>query len=163
MEVSVADQKMVLTDRGRIVAVYPVSTSKFGEGGGWGSNTTPLGRHRVARKLGGGLPAGAVLKSRRFTGEILEPNAPGRDPVVTRVLWLDGVESHNRDSLSRHIYIHGTTEERKVGERASYGCIRMRSSDVVDLYSRVGVGARVDIFTEPLSPRVRVPGATGKP
>lgn len=153
MHVSVADQKMVVTDRGEPVAVYPISTSKFGLSSRPGSYATPLGAHRVVKKIGGGLPQGAVLKSRRFTGEILPINAPGRDPIVTRVLWLSGIESGNRNSYERLIYIHGTPEERTIGTPASYGCIRMRSRDVVEVFDRVGVGAKVDIFTGPLSER----------
>jgi lipoprotein-anchoring transpeptidase ErfK/SrfK len=153
MHVSVGDQKMVVTDRGEPVAVYPISTSKFGLSSRPGSYATPLGAHRVAKKIGGGLPQGAVLKSRRFTGEILPINAPGRDPIVTRVLWLNGIESGNRNSYERLIYIHGTPEERTIGTPASYGCIRMRSRDVVEVFDRVGVGAKVDIFTGPLSER----------
>lgn len=153
MHISVADQKMLVTDRGQPVASYPVSTSKFGLSSAPGSYGTPLGRHRVVKKIGGGLPAGAVFKSRRFTGEVLPVDAPGRDPIVTRILWLDGRESRNSNSYERFIYIHGTPEERSIGRPSSYGCIRMRSRDVIALYDRVGFGAKVDIFPEPLSSR----------
>lgn len=148
--VSVTEQKMEVTDRGRLVAIYPVSTSKYGVGSRPGSNATPLGRHRIAKKIGGSLPEGAVLKSRRFTGEVLRPNTPGRDPVVTRILWLDGAEARNRSSFSRHIYIHGTPDELHIGTKASLGCIRMRSRDIVSLFDRVGAGARVDIVPGPI-------------
>jgi lipoprotein-anchoring transpeptidase ErfK/SrfK len=154
MHISVADQKMLVTDRGEVVAAYPVSTSKYGLSSVPGSYATPLGRHRVAKKIGGGLPEGAVMKSRRFTGEILAIDAPGRDPIVTRILWLRGTESGNRNSFDRLIYIHGTAEEKNIGLPVSYGCVRMRSRDVVALYDRVGVGARVDIFREPLAERL---------
>lgn len=153
MYISVADQEMLVTDRGEAVATYPVSTSKFGLSSAPGSYGTPLGRHRVVKKIGGGLPAGAVFKSRRFTGEVLPVDAPGRDPIVTRILWLDGKESRNRNSYGRFIYIHGTPEERNIGQPVSYGCIRMRSRDVIALYDRVGLGAKVDIFPEPLATR----------
>jgi hypothetical protein len=113
-----------------------------------------LGKHRVVKKIGHGLPPGAVFKSRRPTGEVLPVDAPGRDPIVTRILWLDGKESHNRNSFGRFIYIHGTPEERNIGLPVSYGCVRMRSRDVIALFDRVGVGARVDIFREPLSARL---------
>ena len=151
MHISVADQKLLLTDRGELVATYPVSTSKFGVNSREGSYGTPLGRHRVAKKIGGGLPLGAVMKSRRFTGEVLPVDAPGRDPIVTRILWLQGLETRNRNSFARNIYIHGTPEERNIGLPVSYGCVRMKSRDVVELYNRVGTGARVDIFSEPLA------------
>ncbi len=153
MHISVADQKMVVTDHGNAVATYPVSTSKYGLSAKPNSYGTPLGKHRVAKKLGDGLPLGAVLKSRRFTGEVLPVDAPGRDPIVTRILWLQGRESRNRNSYARLIYIHGTPEERNIGIPTSYGCIRMRSRDVVALFDRVGIGARVDIFREPLAHR----------
>lgn len=151
MHISVADQKLLLTDRGELVATYPISTSKFGVNSREGSYGTPLGRHRVAKKIGGGLPVGAVMKSRRFTGEVLPVDAPGRDPIVTRILWLQGLETRNRNSFARNIYIHGTPEERNIGLPVSYGCIRMKSRDVIELYNRVGNGARVDIFSEPLA------------
>lgn len=154
MHISVADQKMLLTDKGEPVATFPVSTSKFGLSSAPGSYGTPLGKHRVVKKIGHGLPSGAVFKSRRFTGEVLPVDAPGRDPIVTRILWLDGNERHNRNSFGRFIYIHGTPEERNIGQPVSYGCIRMRSRDVIALFDRVGVGARVDIFREPLGRRL---------
>ncbi len=153
MHISVADQKMLVTDQGKPVATYPISTSKFGLGSNPGSYATPLGKHRVAKKIGHDLPHGAVFKSRRFTGEVLPVDAPGRDPIVTRILWLDGKEPRNRNSFDRYIYIHGTPEERNIGQPVSFGCIRMRSRDVAALFERVGVGARVDIFTDPLDTR----------
>lgn len=153
MHISVADQQMLVTRDGEPVASYPISTSKFGLSSTPGSYGTPLGKHRVVKKIGDGLPQGAVFKSRRFTGEVLPVDAPGRDPIVTRILWLDGKEPHNRNSFERFIYIHGTPEERNIGLPVSYGCIRMRSRDVVALYDRVGVGARVDIFREPMANR----------
>ena len=109
-----------------------------------------MGELEIAEKIGGGLPAGAVLKSRRPTGEVLAIDAPGRDPVVTRILWLRGLEARNANSYDRDIYIHGTPEERRIGTPASFGCIRMRSRDVIALYDIVGTGARVFIEDRPL-------------
>ncbi|MEN8679047.1 MAG: L,D-transpeptidase [Akkermansiaceae bacterium] len=146
MVVSVRDQKMLLVKDGRPVKAYPVSTSKFGLGSQSGSNRTPLGNHVVAKKIGGGAPKGAVFKSRRQTGRIMKPNTIGRDPIVTRILWLSGKDSHNRNTFRRCVYIHGTPAEHKIGRPASYGCIRMKSSDVIDLYRRVGEGAGVKII-----------------
>jgi L,D-transpeptidase catalytic domain len=120
MIVSVSDQKMLLVKDGNPVKTYKISTSKFGVGDRPGSNCTPLGRLQVAKKIGGNAPIGSVFKSRRPTGEILRPNAPGRDPVVTRILWLTGTESRNRNAFRRTIYIHGTPEERRLGAPASY-------------------------------------------
>ncbi len=144
--VSVRDQKMVLVKDGRPVKSYPVSTSKFGLGDRPGSKHTPLGTMKIARKIGSGAPSGAVFKSRRRTGEVLEPNSPGRDPIVSRILWLRGTEYKNRNTYRRFIYIHGTPEEWRVGSPASYGCIRMKSRDIIDLYQRVGIGAEVRVI-----------------
>lgn len=152
MIVSVAEQRMVLLDKGKPVATFPVSTSKFGLGSSGRSNFTPLGRHEIAKKIGGGQPLGMKFKSRKPTGEIVPVNAPGRDPIVTRILWLKGLEPQNRNTYSRYIYIHGTPEEYKIGTPASYGCVRMRSADVARLYDRVGPGAKVDIVRGTLPP-----------
>lgn len=148
--VSVNDQKMLLVHDGTPVKTYRISTSKFGVGDRPGSNCTPLGRLQVARKIGDNAPIGCVFKNRRPTGEVIKPNAPGRDPVVTRILWLTGTESRNRNTFRRTIYIHGTPEERRLGSPASYGCIRMGSRDVADLYNRIGHGTDVFIIREPI-------------
>lgn len=145
LRVSVKDQKMALYDQGQLVRVYGVSTSKFGLGDDRSSCRTPLGKMKVAKKIGNGMPPGMVFKSRRPTGEVLRPNAPGRDPIVTRIMWLAGTESKNRNTYSRFIYIHGTPEEARIGQPASYGCIRMRSMDIIDLYNRVPVGVTVKV------------------
>jgi len=144
--VSVRDQKMMIVNDGQPVKSYSISTSKFGLGDRPGSKYTPLGTMRVARKIGDGAPSGAVFKSRRRTGEILRPNSPGRDPIVSRILWLKGTQDKNRNAYRRFIYIHGTPEEWRIGTPASYGCIRMRSRDIIDLYRRVGVGAEVKVI-----------------
>ena len=102
MIVSVRDQKMLLVRDGTPVKTYKISTSKFGVGDRPGSNCTPLGRLQVAKKIGDNAPIGAVFKTRRPTGEVLKPNAPGRDPVVTRILWLTGTESRNQQRLPPH-------------------------------------------------------------
>lgn len=144
MIVSVNDQRMLLVKDGNPVKAYRISTSKFGIGDRPGSNCTPLGRLQVAKKIGDNMPIGSVFKGRRPTGEVVSPNAPGRDAVLTRILWLTGTESRNQNAFRRAIYIHGTPEERRLGAPASYGCIRMASRDVADLYGRVGSGA--DVF-----------------
>ena len=149
--ISVPDQKLALVQNGVRVAEYPVSTSRYGVGDRFGSYATPLGWMEVAQKIGQGSPLGAVFKDRHPTGEILHPNAPGRDPIVTRILWLRGIESTTRNAYARGIYIHGTPVERMIGRPASYGCVRMRSRDVADLFSRVDVGTRVDITNAPLN------------
>ena len=148
--VSVKDQKLGYYRDGRLVQSYKVSTSKFGIGDAPGSCQTPLGKHEVVAKIGHGLPTGAVLKSRQWNGEVLKPNAPGRDPVVSRIMWLSGLEPTNKNALRRFIYIHGTTEEARLGKPASYGCVRMSMADVVSLFNEVNVGAKVVITKERL-------------
>ena len=149
--VSVPEQRMVLLNDGLPIAFYPVSTSRFGPGDTPGSNGTPLGALEIAEKIGGGAPLGMKFKSRVPTGEIVPVDAPGRDPVVTRILWLRGLDPDNAHAYDRYIYIHGTPEERNVGQPASYGCVRMRSRDIAALYEAVGKGARVFIRNEPLT------------
>jgi len=149
--ISTRDQKLALLDRGNLMALYPVSTSKFGLGDSRGSRFTPLGQLQIAEKIGDSAPPGTVFKDRRRTGEIVLANSPGRDPIVTRILWLRGLEAQNANAFGRDIYIHGTPEEWRLGSPASYGCIRMRSSDIIQLYNIVGVGAAVTIVNTPLS------------
>ena len=152
--VSTREQKLALIDRGNVVAIYPVSTSKFGLGDWRGSRFTPLGKMQIAKKIGDNAPTGAVFKDRIRTGEIVAPDSPGRDPIVTRILWLRGLETQNVNAFSRDIYIHGTPEERNIGRPASYGCIRMRSSDIIQLYNIVGTGAAVTVVNAPLAAAV---------
>ncbi len=149
--VSVPDQRLAVVENGVCVAKYSVSTSKFGVGDRPRSFATPLGMLQVAAKVGGNAPVGSVFRGQRRTGEILRPNAPGRDPIVTRILHLRGLEAQNARAFRRGIYIHGTAEERRIGRPASYGCIRMRSRDVVRLFDSVPVGARVEIVNMRLS------------
>lgn len=149
--ISVRDQKLALVQAGHCVVEYPVSTSRYGVGDSFGSYATPVGTMEVARKIGEGWPLGAVFHDRRPTGEVLRPNSPGRDPIVTRIIWLRGLEFSTRNAYARGIYIHGTPVERLIGRPASYGCVRMRSRDVADLFEHVGVGTRVNITTLPLS------------
>ncbi|MEQ1859838.1 MAG: L,D-transpeptidase [Chthoniobacteraceae bacterium] len=154
VRISVAEQKLVVLRDGMWVQKFSVSTSKFGLGDSFGSYKTPLGRLRVCEKIGAGLPAGAVLTHRNATGEVLPVNARGRDPIVTRIIWLDGLEDCNERSRARGIYIHGTVEEGKIGKPVSYGCIRMRSREVMELFDMLPVGALVTIQQEKL-PRVK--------
>jgi hypothetical protein len=148
--ISVRDQKLMLVQNGAKIATYPVSTSKFGLGDAWGRMTTPLGLLQVAQKIGDHAPVGAVFHNRRWTGEILAPNVPGRDPVITRIIWLRGLETQNAHAFSRCIYIHGTSEEKTIGRPASYGCIRMKSNDVTALYNQITLGAFVQIVPDRL-------------
>jgi lipoprotein-anchoring transpeptidase ErfK/SrfK len=154
--ISTREQKLALLDRNNVMAIYPISTSKFGLGDWPGSRFTPLGELQIAEKIGGNAPPGAVFKDRRRTGEIVRVNSPGRDPIVTRILWLRGLQAQNARAFSRDIYIHGTPEESKIGTPASYGCIRMRSGDIIHLYDIVGLGAAVTIVNTPLA--TAIPG-----
>jgi hypothetical protein len=162
--ISVRDQKLVLLRNGSKVATYPISTSMFGLGDGWGRMTTPLGYLAVEKKIGDNVPVGAVFHKRRLTGEVLQPNTPGRDPITTRIIWLRGLEPQNAHAYQRCIYIHGTPEEKKIGQPASYGCIRMKSKDVAELYDQVPLGAVVQIIpdrlpkTEKAKPRQEMSG-----
>ena len=153
--ISVRDQKLMLVQNGGKVATYPVSTSMFGVGDSWGRMTTPIGYLAVEKKIGDNVPSGAVFHKRRLTGEILQPNAPGRDPVITRIIWLRGLEAQNAHAFQRGIYIHGTPQEKTIGRPASYGCIRMKSSDVTELYNRLPVGAVVQIIPDGLPKTVQ--------
>jgi hypothetical protein len=147
--VSVPEQKLYVFDAdGHKISSYRVSTSKFGIGDTRSSYTTPTGQLEVASKIGHGVEPGTVFRHCRPTGEICPPNAPGRDPIVTRVLCLRGLERQNAHALSRGIFIHGTPDERHIGRPASYGCIRMKSRDVVELFEQVRPGTRVEITTD---------------
>ena len=152
IEVNLAAQTlMLLYGDGRLVA-YPVSTAARGRGCMNGSYCTPVGRHRVRLKIGGGCPPGSVFVGRRATGEVLTEElrlaTPDRDWILSRLLWLEGMEPGiNRggdvDTLRRFVYIHGTADEARIGEPASHGCIRMRNDDIVELFDLVPAGTEV--------------------
>jgi hypothetical protein len=148
--ISIPEQRMALLEDGAPMATYPVSTSKYGIADFPGSYGTPVGDLEIADKIGGSAPSGTVFKDRRRTGELVSVNSPDRDPIVSRILWLKGKEPQNANAYSRYIYIHGTPEERNIGLPVSYGCIRMRSRDVIELYDIVGKGALVTIVDAPL-------------
>jgi hypothetical protein len=150
--VSVPEQKMyVFNDGGDKVASYRISTSQYGIGDGRGTYATPAGQLAISGKIGDGADIGTVFKGRCRTGEVCKINARGRDPIVTRVLPLRGLEKHNSGAENRRIYIHGTPDERNIGKPVSYGCIRMRSRDVIELFDMVNVGTRVEITQDRVS------------
>jgi lipoprotein-anchoring transpeptidase ErfK/SrfK len=153
--VSVADQKMAVVVNGKVFRDYRISTSRYGEGDSWGSWRTPTGILQIAGKIGSAAPAGAVFWRRQVTGEVLPANAPGRDPIVSRIIWLRGLEGGNRNAYKRCIYIHGTPQEAFLGRKASFGCIRMRSVDVIEVFNWVNVGTPVAIMEEPLGRAVK--------
>jgi lipoprotein-anchoring transpeptidase ErfK/SrfK len=139
---------------GSIIRHYPVSTSRFGGGELSGSYRTPRGRHIIRAKIGGGQPPNTVFVERRPTGEIYSPELserfPGRDWILTRILWLSGCEPGlNRlgkvDTMRRFIYIHGSPDSVEMGRPGSIGCVRMRNADILDLFERVPAGTIVDI------------------
>ena len=144
IHVSVAKQQLALK-RGRAVErTFSISTSKYGLGAEEGSFKTPTGRFRIAEKIGAGQPHDIAFKARvplRPSAEMLGAD----DLVMSRILWLDGVESHNQNTFDRYIYIHGTNHEEEIGKPASHGCIRMRNADVAELFDRVEIGTPVVI------------------
>ena len=152
IRVTLANQQLVLHEASGERRVYQVSTALNGAGERVNSECTPRGLHRVRLVIGHGCPANAVFTGRRFTGEIYSDDLaelhPGRDWILSRILWLTGTEPGlNRggecDSLRRYIYIHGTPDSEPVGIPRSHGCIRMRNRDVIDLARRVGSGTPV--------------------
>jgi lipoprotein-anchoring transpeptidase ErfK/SrfK len=154
IRVDVAAQRLDLLDGDVVEASYPVSTAARGVGEREGSEQTPRGRHAIRRKIGGDAPLRAAFVGRRPTGEICTPERfaeePDRDWILTRILWLDGLEDGRNcggevDSMRRYIYIHGTPDEAGLGAPGSHGCIRMSNADVVELFDRVQKGTLVEI------------------
>ena len=154
LHIQLTRQSLTVLDDGRPVHEFLVSTSRYGPGERAGSQCTPRGAHSVRAKVGAGLPPGAVFVGRRFTGEIYDADLahrfPSRDWILTRLMWLSGREpGRNRfgavDSLRRYIYIHGTPDVEPVGVPFSHGCIRMRNTDVIELYEMIDTGTIVDI------------------
>lgn len=152
LHVSVAKQKLHLYEEGVLVKEYDISTAAKGVGEMLGSEQTPRGLHIIRAKIGAGLPLNTVFVGRRPTGEIFSPELgeknPNRDWILTRILWLSGLEvGKNRlgifDSMRRYIYIHGTPDYVKLGVPGSKGCIRMRNAELVELFDRVPAGTRI--------------------
>jgi lipoprotein-anchoring transpeptidase ErfK/SrfK len=144
IHVSIKNQQLTLKENDQSIRTYPVSTSRFGIGTEKGSLKTPTGRFRVAGKIGGDMPDGTI-----FAGRV--PLEPGQarplteDLVMSRILWLDGLDEHNSNTRDRFIYIHGTRHEDKIGMPASHGCVRMRNADVIELFELVDEGTPVVI------------------
>jgi lipoprotein-anchoring transpeptidase ErfK/SrfK len=142
IHISIRDQRLTLKEGETLVRTYPVSTSRFGIGAEEGSMKTPIGRFRVAGKIGDGLPSDTVFQS-RVPLKADDPLPPTEDLVMSRILWLDGLDEHNANTRDRFIYIHGTKHEDKIGNPASHGCVRMRNADVIELFDLVDEGASV--------------------
>ncbi|WP_395746945.1 L,D-transpeptidase family protein [Prosthecobacter sp.] len=155
--ISVEEQTMVTFEDSRPKKRYAVSTSRFGVGDKLHSCLTPLGHLEVTEIIGDGLPKGALLRGRQPTGEILRPNTPGYDAIVTRILRLRGTEPRNARAMQRCIYIHGTTAEKCLKTAVSWGCIRMGSRDIIHLCRWVKPGTRVDIVPGKLPPPEMLP------
>ena len=155
IEIDVPTQSLILKDaQGRILMQNRISTARNGVGEENGSEKTPRGAHYIRARIGAGLPADAVLVSRRPTGEIYSPSLraayPNRDWILTRILWLCGLEPGknrlgNVDTMRRYIYIHGCPDEDPMGVPGSRGCVKMRNREIIELFDRVAPGTRVHI------------------
>lgn len=153
IRIDIGDQSMLLVDAsGAVIRRYVISTAALGAGEQAGSFQTPRGCHLVRAKIGAGQPCGAVFKARRPTGEVWTPELhaqhPGRDWVLSRILWLSGCEvGRNRlgavDTMRRYIYLHGTPDCEPMGRPASHGCIRMRNREIIELFELVPAGTPV--------------------
>jgi len=144
IRISVRRQQLVLKSGRKKLAEYPVSTSRFGLGSKEGSFKTPTGKFRISEKIGDGMPVGTVFKSRRpvkATQKLLQEE----DLVMTRILWLDGLQRRNANTHDRYVYIHGTNHEERIGTAASHGCVRMKNADLLELFEEVKVGTLVEI------------------
>jgi L,D-transpeptidase YbiS len=154
IRIDAAKQELTLLDGDKVVRRYAISTAKNGLGEKNGSFQTPRGKHIIRAKIGAGQPAGTVFVRRRPTGEVWSPEMhakyPGRDWILTRILWLSGTErGKNRlgdvDTMRRYIYIHGSHDLAEMGKPGSIGCVRMRNKDIVELYDLVPPYTPVEI------------------
>ena len=144
IHISIRDQKLTLNDGDTPIRSYPVSTSRFGIGTEMGSMKTPTGRFRVGEKIGGDTPNGTVFLS-RVPLRPVDPVPTTEDLVMSRILWLDGLDELNANTRDRYIYIHGTKHEDKIATPASCGCVRMRNADVIELFDLVDEGTPIVI------------------
>lgn len=144
--VDVPRQRLILLSKeGFAEGSWPVSTSRFGLGSEEGSFRTPTGRFRIAQKIGAGSPAWMIFKSRIPTGILATPGGK-EDHVLTRILWLEGLDPENANTHDRYIYIHGTNQETLIGTPASHGCVRLRNREMIELFERVEEGDSVTIL-----------------
>jgi L,D-transpeptidase YbiS len=155
IEINISEQGLRLFEDGRVTMDVAVSTARNGAGEVNGSECTPRGAHIIRAKIGAGASPGTVFVGRRASGEQYSPELgarfPGRDWILTRILWLSGCEpGRNRlgqvDTMRRYIYIHGTPDHVVLGTPGSRGCIRMRNRDIIDLFDRVPAGTPVAII-----------------
>ena len=144
IHVSIGNQRLTVKENEQPIRTYPVSTSRFGIRAQEGSLKTPAGRFRVVGKIGADMPDGTIFVG-RVPLELGQAPPPTEDLVMSRILWLDGLEEHNANTRDRFIYIHGTKHEDKIGTVASHGCVRMRNADVIELFELVDDGTPVVI------------------
>jgi len=144
IDISITEQQMVFKNRS-IRLIFPVSTSKQGEGFKEGSNKTPLGMHEICEKIGKGAESGTVFRDRVKTERIAVINGEGNDLITSRILRLKGLQIRNANTYERYIYIHGTNDEKNIGKKASAGCIRMKNRDIIELFDHVKIGCKVYI------------------
>ena len=153
--VNITEQKMYYIKEGEIVKTYVISSSSYGVGNKAGSNKTPIGLHKVKLKFGDETPVNSRMIGRIFYGDIAtiysDTSKSKTDDVCSRILWLVGLEEglnkgEGIDSYNRYIYIHGTSEEGRLGKPASHGCIRMKNKEVIELYEKVKIGTLVLIL-----------------
>ena len=144
IDISIRRQRLVLKRGRKTVRSYPISSSRFGTGFAEGSLKTPLGRFRIAEKIGHGAPPETVFKARVPLGPD-DPPPDTEDFITSRILWLDGLDDANINTRDRYIYIHGTRHEDRIGTPDSHGCIRMRNADVIELFDLVEEGTPVVI------------------
>ena len=144
LRVDVKNQSLAVLRGDLIEKTYPISTSRFGLGSEPGSYRTPLGQFQIAEKIGHTAPLGAVFKSRMPTGEIVGEGGE-EDLVLTRILWLDGLEADNANTKPRYVYIHGTNQESLLGTPASHGCVRMANAEIAELFEQIPEGTLVEI------------------
>lgn len=154
IHISVAEQRLQLVNGSELLLSYPISTAANGIGSEKNSGKTPLGKHVIRAKIGAGLPINSVFVGRRPTGETYDETLaiqfPDRDWILSRILWLSGLEKGlnrlgNVDTMQRYIYLHGTPDSEPMGIPKSHGCIRMRNADIIELFERVPIGTPVEI------------------
>ena len=163
LHVSIAEQRLYAFSKQQLQRTYTISTALNGPGEQNNSGCTPRGMHYIRAKIGGDLPPMAVLRGRRWTGEICSPELqqsyPQRDWILSRILWLSGCELGrnrlgDRDTFRRYIYIHGTADEALLGQPYSHGCIRMRNQDIIELYQQITDSCPVEISEHALDAQV---------
>jgi lipoprotein-anchoring transpeptidase ErfK/SrfK len=149
IRVSIASQRLdLLSSKGGLISSWPISSSRFGVGFEEGSFRTPTGNFRICEKYGAEAPPWSIFRSRVPTGAIADSNTEGdEDLILSRILWLEGLDPENANTRDRYIYLHGTNQESLIGTPASHGCVRLRNLDVIDLYEKVVIGTPVEIIS----------------